>query len=74
VYMPGELSRAKPPSTTNSKCGAEEETSADEKKSSASSRVLWMFRSPTTRCGMLVSGKSASGGTEGTLPSAEMMD
>jgi len=47
VYTPGEFSRAKPPSAANSKYGAEEETSWDEKERSGSARGLFIFRSPT---------------------------
>jgi len=74
VYTPGEFSMGKAPSTANSKYGAEEETSLDEKKRSGSARGLWVFRSPTTKSGMPVSAKRDSGGTEWTLHSAEVME
>ena len=67
VYMPGEFSSAKPPSAANSKYGAEEETSWDQKERSGSARGLWMFRSATTRRGTPMSGMGDSGGTEWTL-------
>jgi len=40
VYTPGEFCRAKPPSATNLKYGAEKETSQDEKERSGSARGL----------------------------------
>ena len=73
LYMAEELSSPKPPSTTRSKYGGEEETSWDEKEHSRSARELSMFRSPTTKSRTPVSGKRDSGGTEWTLRSPELL-
>ena len=73
VYTPGEFSRAKPPSATNSKYRAEQETSWDEKARRGSARALWMFRSPTTKSGTPVSGRRHCGGTEWTLRFAALI-
>jgi len=64
VYTSGVFIGAKPPSATNSKYGAQEETSWDDMERSGSAKGLWKFRSPTTKSGIPVSGKRYSGGTE----------
>jgi len=74
VYTPGELRRGKPPSATNSKYGADAETSWEENARRGSARGLWMFRSRTTKGGTRVSGKRHSGGTQWTLRSAELIE
>jgi len=74
LYRPEEFSTVKPPNAANSKYCAQEETSWGEKERSGSDAGLWMFRTPTTNSGTLVSGKRGSGGTDWTLWSAGLIE